>query len=127
MNAALKMKRDYELIRKILLKVEENNGKVLEYKTDKSPQEAYHCDIMIQAGLLDGKLLRKGLNTPSWILNRTVQVYDLTWEGHNFLDSIREETVWKKIKKEIGDKSGQVSFEILKDLAISASRSFLSQ
>lgn len=99
----------------------------MEHKTYTSPQEAYHCDIMIQAGLLDGKLLRKGLNTPSWILNRTVQVYDLTWEGHNFLDSIREETVWKKIKEKFADKAMQVPFEILKDLAISASRSFLPQ
>lgn len=89
------MKRDYELIRKILLEVEENNGKVLHYKTYTSPQEAYHCDIMIQAELSDGKLLRKGLNTPSWILNRTVQVYDIKWEGHNFMNSIREETLWK--------------------------------
>lgn len=99
LNAALKMKRDYELIRKILLKVEENNGKVLHYKTYTSPQEAYHCDIMIQAGLLDGKLLDKKPNGTSWVLNRIVQVYDLTWDGHNFLDSIREETVWKKSKR----------------------------
>ena len=93
------MKRDCKVIRKILLEGEDKNGKVLEYKTYTSPQEAYHCDIMIQAGLLDGKLLRKGLNTPSWILNRTVQVYDITWEGHNFLNSIREETVWKKSRR----------------------------
>ena len=72
------MKRDYELIRRILLEGEENDDRRLNYNV---PDKAYHCDIMIQAGLLDGKLLRKGLNTPSWILNRTVQVYDLTHMG----------------------------------------------
>ena len=121
------MKRDYELIRKILLEVEDNNGKVLHYKTDTSAQKSYHCDIMIQAGLLDGKLLDKKPNGASWILNRNAQVYDITWEGHNFLDSIREETVWKRIKEKFTDKAMQVPFEILKELAISASRSFLSQ
>ena len=108
------MKRDYELTRKILLEVEANNGQCLVYS---NPHETYQCAIMKDAGLLDGLIHE----------NAEAFVSRLTCEGHNFLDSIREENVWKKIKKEIGDKAGQVSFEILRDLAISASRSFLSQ
>ncbi len=114
LNAALKMKRDYELIRKILLEVEANNGQCLVYS---NLHETYQCAIMKDAGLLDGLIHE----------NADAFVSRLTWDGHDFLDSIREETVWKKIKKEIGDKAGQVPFEILKDLAISASRAFLSQ
>lgn len=86
LNAALKMKRDYELIRKILLKVEANNGQCLVYS---NPHETYQCVIMKDAGLLDGLIHE----------NADAFVSCITWEGHNFLNSIREETVWKKSKR----------------------------
>ena len=42
----------------------------------------------------------------------------LTWEGHEFLDSIRNDTVWKKIKDTVKEKGVQLSYEILKALAV---------
>ena len=55
------------------------------------------------------------------------QPKSLTWEGHEFLDAVRHETVWAKTKEVVKSKGGSVSFEVLKELAIQTFKStFLS-
>lgn len=44
----------------------------------------------------------------------------LTWDGHEFLDSIRNDNVWIKAKEGIKSKGlelGSVPFSVLKDYA----------
>ena len=48
----------------------------------------------------------------------------LTWEGHEFLDAIRNDTVWKSVKDTVKEKGGAVPFEILKTLAVEAAKTF---
>lgn len=38
----------------------------------------------------------------------------LTWEGHEFLDKIREDTIWNKTKDTIVDKGLPFVFDIVK-------------
>lgn len=38
----------------------------------------------------------------------------LTWEGHEFLDKIREDTIWNKTKDTIVDKGLPFAFDIVK-------------
>jgi hypothetical protein len=46
----------------------------------------------------------------------------LTWDGHEFLDAIRNDTVWNKTKRVIADKGGSIPFDVLKDLALKFTR-----
>jgi hypothetical protein len=40
----------------------------------------------------------------------------LTWEGHDFLDSIRDPKIWEKTKKGV-EGAGGFTVDLLKDLA----------
>ncbi|WP_265754876.1 DUF2513 domain-containing protein [Avibacterium sp. 21-594] len=39
---------------------------------------------------------------------------NLTWQGHEFLDKIRSDTAWNKIKQIIKTKGIDLSFEAIK-------------
>jgi len=45
----------------------------------------------------------------------------LTYEGHLFLDNIRDDGIWKKAKKEASKISSSVSINILSNIAIKLS------
>jgi hypothetical protein len=49
-------------------------------------------------------------------IDLTYRVKALTWEGHEFLDATKNETVWNKTKQLIADKGGSISIEVLKAL-----------
>ena len=42
---------------------------------------------------------------------------------HEFLDAIRNDTVWNKVKATVKEKGGAIPFEVLKLLAIQAAKS----
>ena len=45
-------------------------------------------------------------------------IESLTWEGHDFLDAIRSDTVWNKTKTLLKEKTLGMSFNIIKKIAI---------
>lgn len=109
------MKRDLELVRKLLIHFEEKadwkheeNIKIEGYE-DKLV--SYHIDIMYEGGLINGEPVQ----------SKGGRIYDvlpfrLTWEGHEFLDSIRGGR-WEKIMKKVKEKGGDFTFELVKKLA----------
>lgn len=110
------MKRDMELVRKILFKIEEIVDNVVEYNIKiegyTMEQIAYHCSILYEGGYIsdykaqyaDGGICSFG-------------VCRLTWEGHDFLDKIREDTVWNKTKETIKIKGLPLVFDIVKSVS----------
>jgi hypothetical protein len=44
--------------------------------------------------------------------------FRLTWEGHEFLDNVKDQPRWVKIKSLLADKGGNFSFDLVKKLAI---------
>lgn len=114
------MKRDMELIRELLILIEnqENDSKelFLPNSMDK-PLAMYQLKILEQAGYLTNKIYYAD-NKPMWIYS------SLTWNGQEFLDSIKNETVWKKVKQTIVEKGGSVPIEVLKTLAIKTSENY---
>ncbi len=104
------MKRDLELVKQILLRVE---GREL-IERDFSIQGydakvvAYHVAIMEQAGLLDAIVHKMLDGTMEGIPIR------MTWQGHEWLDLARNDNTWEKAKKLVKEKAGSVSFEIMK-------------
>jgi len=116
------MKRDIELVRKILLEIEskdEPDGWIFPELEGYSEEEVnYHIKIMAEAGLIEARDLST-MNTFEWA------AINLTWEGHEFLDASRNDTIWKKSKSIIKDKLGSVSFEVLKSLLIKTTAAHL--
>ncbi len=110
------MKRDMELCRKILFAIEEkyvdtalHNLKIPEYTME---QVAYHCKILKEAGLITNY---KALFASNHIVG--FGVGSLTWEGHDFLDKIREDTIWNKTKGLIKNKALPMTLDVVKEIA----------
>lgn len=53
-------------------------------------------------------------------------VGQLTWEGHDFLDKVREGTVWNRIKEAVAQKGATLTFEIIKSVAPSIISSMIT-
>jgi len=104
------MKRDMELIRRILQNAEE-----LEFVDDepyeryeaKPPLEAYQIALMKDAGLVDAEI-DTTIGIPSG-----ATIARLTWSGHDFLDSSRDSNIWKLAKEHIIKPDASWSFSIL--------------
>ena len=97
------MKRDMDLVRLILLKIEEDyvSTALYDLKIDGYDKEtiAYHCKILHEAGFIsDYKSLYAGHQLFDF------GVGSLTWEGNEFLDKIRDDSFWRKTKKEIKER-----------------------
>jgi Hypothetical protein (DUF2513) len=113
------MKRDMELIRKMVLAVEEaptgyapDDLGLVGY-TDE--EVAYHAYLMVQAGLATGiETTHMGSTSPSTQLTR------LTWEGHEFASMARDDTAWNEVKRIVQEKGGAVSVDVIKALLTQA-------
>lgn len=53
------------------------------------------------------------------------QADSLTWYGHQFLDNIRDDNIWKKTKQRAGKAVSSVSLAILSELAASVLKNTL--
>jgi hypothetical protein len=49
----------------------------------------------------------------------------LTWDGHEFLDSIRDDSVWSAVKKRLAPIGGSVSIGVLRAVAVEVVKSRL--
>ena len=112
------MKRDMDLVRQILLEVEARDEEAL----GQTPQDiegydlatvARHVEIMQEAGLVDAHVMRAD-GVPPY----AARVFRLTWQGHDFLEATRNDTIWIKTKNFIMEKGGGASFEIVKAVAL---------
>lgn len=117
------MKRDADLVRKILLFLEEKPNdeivKELEFDGHDKSEVMYHFILMDQAGLLRCER-ETSFSTP----DRVIRVYpfSLTWQGHELLEASRNETTWNKAKVIIKSKSGALSIDVLKELLIAMAK-----
>jgi Hypothetical protein (DUF2513) len=110
------MKRDMELVRKILLAVEEatTTDKPIPIKLEGYDLRviSYHIQRLHEAGLIEA-LDASDLGTSRW------HATSLTWAGHEFLDTARNDTVWQRAMTSVNEKGGSVSLEVLKSILTS--------
>jgi Hypothetical protein (DUF2513) len=118
------MKRDMDMIRNLLLRIEALPS--LEASTpgpqiyslstrdaplrvsDEDPSDLHHhMRLLVNAGYLD--------LTPTQF-EGSFNFKGLSWKGHDFLDSVRDEEVWRKTKQG-ALAAGGFTFELLADLA----------
>ena len=116
------MKRDWDLVRQILLCLEDREGTQSHLEPteieDRIPEDvSYHIYIMEQAGLIEATC-SKYANAPMYCI-----AVRLTWEGHEFLDAIRADTTWNKTKELIKEKGLGISMYAIKAAAAALVRS----
>ena len=105
------VKRDMDLVRKILLDVEESDewrhsAVTIEGLDDE--MVSYHVKLLHQAGLIEA-VDKTSLGTLCW------HPTTLTWDGHEFLDAARDESRWGTAKNTLLSKVGVLSFDLLKE------------
>ena len=101
------MRRDMDIIRLLLLQHE--SGEDLP-ELEKHPIElvVYNLALMVDAGFLVGNIIEDHEGSPVG-----ASIIRMTWEGHDFLDSIRDPSVWQKAKDRVIKPGVSWSFSIL--------------
>lgn len=119
------MKRDLDLVRKILLAVEdsgidglEGDGLCLAGYDDQLVGR--HVQLLKEAGYLIAFYTEP--EQGGIVLFR---VDRLTWMGHEFLDSARNDTVWHKVKDSFRSRTASIPFEVLTSLLMEATKNWL--
>ncbi|TXI24317.1 MAG: DUF2513 domain-containing protein [Nitrosomonas sp.] len=106
------MKRDLDLVRSILFAMEANESgfynQVPDIAGHTTEEVAYHIYLMGQAGLITTEETTTiNCRSPSAI------AMSITWAGHDFLDSVKDETLWNKAKSKVIKPATGVAFEVL--------------
>ena len=111
------MKRDMELVRKIMFKIEADYSgtpiRTLQIAGYDMITVAEHCRLMNEYGLIDKYNAFGADNIPVLAFS----VGNLTWEGYDFLDKVRQDTVWNKTKDVITKQGLPMIFDVVKDVS----------
>ena len=112
------MKRDMDLVRDILLAIEANSfpdlNKLLKFlntgQRSFDDPVCHHIKMLVdEVGFISAEEF-KSYGGPNWLR------IELTWQGHEFLDSVRDIEVWKAAKSG-AEAAGGFSIDLLKALA----------
>ena len=112
------MIRNMELIRKILMQLEDSLTHDLPIQLNiegyKLDEINYNVGVAWKGGLIE--IYDKPIST----LNSTTRYLPkcLTWQGHDFLDASRNDNVWKRVLKVGKEKGGGLAFDVFKALLI---------
>lgn len=105
------MKRDMDLVKAILLRLEESErvGEIAGYTNE---QIGYHVALLNDAELITHEPYISPDVSAAVLLGTR-----MTWQGHEFIDAARNNSIWEKAKKITIEKTGSLTFEVLKRLA----------
>lgn len=109
------MKRDLDLVRQVLLQVEAlPAGPPAQYRTSEidDPVLLAHFELVIAAGLVNGKIARS-----QGTRGDVISISGLTWEGHEWIEMVRSQTVWNEIKSTLLQHGGALTYELTKAVA----------
>lgn len=111
------MKRDMDVIRALLLKLEARHrgigGVSFDYADEEISIEGIdpaticgHLALLVEAGFVRGGVTASG----GFVLD------GITWPGHDFIDSVRDEEIWRRTKEGV-NLAGGFTFDLMKGLA----------
>jgi hypothetical protein len=109
------MKRDMDLVRDIMLKAEAlRAGPPLLYRVGEVEDLVllHHLELLIEAGLLRGKITRSQGSRGD-----VIGISGLTWEGHEWIETMRSDRVWEETKAALVANDGALTFELAKEVA----------
>lgn len=106
------MKRNMELIRRIVLKVEDQPEAIADLTASAWPEDDedavnYHLQLLIEAKVIEGscQVRRSAIGH--------CKVQRLTWKGHELADAFRRDSVWGKIKQIAIDKGVDLTVDMI--------------
>ena len=107
------MKRDMDLIRLILLRVEEQDPNTSSYESITidgytSGEVREHIKLLANAGMISD--VHHDLDGNVWVRS-------ITWDGYDYLDKVRDNTIWKKTKDTIKEKGLPLIFDTIKTIS----------
>jgi hypothetical protein len=115
--------RDMNLVRKLLLEMEKQpyTGNFINVEIEGVADDdiTYHVILMSEANLIDAMNLTTMSNI-EW------QPLRITWQGHEFLDTVRDEQQWQKTLGVVRSRTGGVAFEVVKQLAVQFAKGAVS-
>ncbi len=118
----MSMKRNMELARKILLEMErrseDEETRPIQIEGFSDSEIAYHIMLLADANLINALDASAGSE-------RCWMPQTLTWQGHEFLDSSRDESSWRHAMSTVANKTGGLAFELLKAYLISLGKQSL--
>lgn len=139
------MKRDWDLLRKMLVDIEEErdlfaylpgepqlddfesvDAYSCEYESWCQTQEHFfgHLELLLESDFVDGIQIIRG--SDGYISYGTSPKVRLTMAGHDLLDTIRSATLWENIKTTAKKKGVELSFDAIKVLGATALKHLLS-
>jgi hypothetical protein len=120
------MKRDMDLIRTLLITIESANAPIeatrLTLPEYDQQSILYHVVLLSEADLIKANISC----ADNFDLPLMAQVERLTWQGHEFLDAARNDSVWQKAKDTVLSKAGTVSIAVFQAVLISIAKSQLN-
>jgi hypothetical protein len=122
------MKKNWEIIREILLRLEAasspntylNAKAISEYPTQ---EVAYNMRLLSQAGYIKAKIHES--SSGSGEIGAALAIH-LTNTGHELLDTIRSESVWSKITDTFKSKGVEMTFDLVISVGKKVMESLLS-
>ncbi len=104
------MKRDMELIRMVMLEAEKSKDpyELIDPKLEghSETEISYHIALLDDAGLLHGQD-RSAIGVFRWSAGM------LTWAGHEFVEAVRDDDVWKEALAITAKSGNGTVFELL--------------
>ena len=111
------MKRNMDLIRKILFYIEENQKDVspvdVRIESYSDYEITYHLNLLKEANLV-----KLSINFVPDSTGINIWVSRLTWEGHEFLEAAKDINRWESAKKYLIDKVDGSPFTTLQSLLL---------
>lgn len=107
------MKREWDLVREILLRLESAEPGSMVMGTEFGPDYddqmvSYHMAMMKDAGLIEARVMVGN----AMYMNGIAMA--LKWAGHEFLDGIRKKEAWEKVKSTAKSKGLDLTFDVIK-------------
>lgn len=111
------MKRDWDVIRGVLIEVEalsEQDRDTFGYglgdeHAGDDPAKSEHALLLWKAGFIEAI-------DASTLAGPAILSPELTWQGHELLDTLRSKPVWERIKSTAKEKSLELTFDVVKAL-----------
>lgn len=125
------MKRDWKVIKAVLeelepLKISEGMTLSVYYKGDQeSTYEEIHKFEMAFL-LLEQEYIKGSESKSLGVTYKSISNVNLTWKGHDLLDTLNDKKVWNKIKEIAVNKGVDVTFSTLGALQTAAITSILN-
>ena len=111
------MKRDMVLIKAMLQFLRDRDEtsmiRMIPIEDRSEAEIKYHQVLLAQAGFVEFEPVKS--KTSDRIIE--AYVFNLTWEGHEFLSAIGNETVWRKLRGQFGTEFSGLPIKVASDLA----------